>query len=96
MKNTPLRKVSKRLSSGLAKYEKAKKEYLEEHPACEVCCRYRITMLHHKLGRIGSLLYNKDYFLAVCNECHTMVHNNPKWAYEKGYSLDRLLHRSYE
>lgn len=48
------------------------------------------TEIHHKKGRIGKLLCDVKYWLAVSREGHIWIENNPKEAKEKGYSLDRL------
>lgn len=77
-------------------YSTVRKEYLEEHPICEVCIRennpykYPATEIHHKKGRIGPLLTDSRYFLAVCRDHHEFIENNPKWAKLKGYSINRL------
>ncbi|WP_262885687.1 hypothetical protein [Myroides sp. LoEW2-1] len=41
-------------------------------------------------GRVGSLFLDTRYWLAVSREGHRMIEENPKWAKEKGYSLNRL------
>lgn len=48
------------------------------------------TEVHHKKGRTGSLFLDERYWLAVSREGHIQIENNPEWAKEKGYSLDRL------
>lgn len=79
-----------------SEYTKAKKEYLEEHPDCECCIREQneiinpATTIHHKKGRIESLLCDKTYFLAACFDCHEFIEKNPEWAKQNGYSLSRL------
>lgn len=45
--------------------------------------------IHHKKGKIGKLLYDIRYFLAVTREGHDKIEANPEWAYEMGYSLLR-------
>ena len=70
----------------LAKYRKARKEYLAEHEMCEVGCGNRADQIHHCLGRIGDLLWDKEHFLAVDTFCHKEIELNPTWAKENGYS----------
>lgn len=59
------------------------------------------SQIHHKRGRTGyadqwardldiSLLIDVRYFLAVSAEGHKKIEDNPDWAKERGYSLDRL------
>jgi hypothetical protein len=72
-------------------YAKNKKEYLIEHIKCEVKgCNIVSMDIHHKKGRVGKLLYNKKFFMAVCRNHHTEIESNPDWAIKKGYSLKRL------
>ncbi len=49
------------------------------------------TEIHHKKGRIGKLLCDIKYWLAVSREGHIKIENNPEWAKEQGYSLSRLV-----
>jgi len=78
----------------LKAYKKARKEYLLDHADCEAripsVCLGNASQIHHKSGRIGDLLINKLYFLAVCSECHNYIEIRPAFAKEKGYSIDRL------
>ena len=72
-------------------YLKKKKEYLTAHIRCEVKgCNHVSIDLHHRKGRVGKLLYDEKYFMAVCRKHHTEIETNPKEAKEKGYSLSRL------
>lgn len=71
-------------------YEQAKKKFLADHQLCEVKgCKNLATEVHHKKGRIGALLYNILFFLAVCWKCHKKIEKNPGWAKQEGYSLFR-------
>lgn len=72
-------------------YAKKKKEYLTAHIRCEVKgCNKVSEDIHHKKGRVGKLLYNEKYFMAVCRNHHTEIEVDPKAAKEHGYSLSRL------
>lgn len=89
-KPKPLNKVSDKEVQRLYKYGKARKEYLKENPICEVKgCDRKATQIHHKKGRVGELLYNKEFFFATHIECHTEIETNPEWAYKNGYSIRR-------
>ena len=81
--------LSKRRTKQYREYSKVRKEYLEEHSYCEVCYS-PATEIHHKKGKIESLLTDKNFFLAVCRNCHDWIENNPEKAKEEGYSVDRL------
>lgn len=81
-------------------YKKARREYLEAHRCCEAkltgcmipTLNYEALglQIHHKKGRLGELLFDKRYFLAVCQNCHSYIENNPEFAISHGYSLSRL------
>lgn len=106
MKPLPsLTKKIKRRSNKRAKQErlylKLRDKFLQENPQCAVhklkfhdpwggvhfCVA---TQVHHKKGRIGDLLTDVRYFLPVCDEGHKEIEDNPKWAKEQGFSLNRL------
>ena len=48
------------------------------------------TDIHHMKGRIGKLLNDTTYWIALSREGHRYVEDNPKWAKENGYTLHRL------
>lgn len=48
------------------------------------------TDVHHKKGRVGSLFLDERYWVALSREGHKFVEENPEWAKENGYSLNRL------
>lgn len=50
----------------------------------------KATQIHHKAGRVGKLLTDVRYFLAVSDEGHRMIEGNPEWAKKMGYSVERL------
>ena len=70
-------------------YKEVRTKYLKEHPTCEVCLDNDATQVHHADGRLGDRLTDPLYFFAVCHDCHGEIHANPKWAYEKGFLLER-------
>lgn len=47
------------------------------------------TEIHHRKGRIGPLLTDVRFFLAVSREGHWLIENSPLWAKQMGYSLER-------
>ena len=48
------------------------------------------TEIHHMRGRIGSLLLDTRYWLAVSRKGHRKIEENPEWAKENNYSLNRI------
>ena len=90
-KPKPINKVSEKMKQGLRNYGIERKKYLEMFSTCEVNgCLHEATTIHHKEGRGGSLLTDTNNFLACCMPCHSRIEQNPTWAKENGYSLDRL------
>ena len=100
----PLRRVSLKMAVKKREYVKVRDAYLKKNPYCEVyLAEHRIaflhgdeevqaplaTQVHHKRGRVGSLLTDERYFLAVSDEMHKMIHGDTAWAYKKGYMLNR-------
>ena len=92
-------KESKKRGKENREYLKARKEFLNLNPYCQanwitgegkLICTYQATTVHHMMGRVGSLLTNKAYFLACCFECHQAIEMNPIEAKKRGYSLSRL------
>lgn len=72
-------------------FAKKKKEYLTAHIRCEVKGCNRVSEdCHHKRGRVGKLLYDERFFMAVCRAHHTEIEMNPDWAIKNKYSLSRL------
>jgi hypothetical protein len=72
-------------------YLKMLPKFFEENPICQVNgCNLESSQCHHKKGRLGALLTNKKYFMAVCAEHHEKIETQPNWAKANGYSLSRL------
>jgi hypothetical protein len=89
----PIRKFGVKRAIKNREYLKLRKEYLELNPICqarEPGCTYEATTIHHKKGRLGSLLTDFNNFLGVCMGCHQIIERAPIYAKKKGYSLDRL------
>ena len=90
-KRVPIRKLSLKRIAEEKVYKVVRAEYLAEHPKCEVRgCGNKSVEVHHKSGRVGDLLTDKRYFLAVCRGCHQKIELNPLWAKENNYSLNRI------
>lgn len=78
------------------KYIKARAQHLAEHAWCEACSLRPALQVHHKRGRTGALLWDKDNFLAVCPICHGEITRRPAWAVDMGYSLPRLTDQAHK
>lgn len=84
-------KVSEKRKVDNAKYLVLRIEFLgkPENQKCPITGK-PTTDVHHSKGRIGSLLLDTRYWIALSREGHKYVEENPEWAKENGYSLDRL------
>lgn len=88
----PIKKVSDKRNKQNQEYARLRDEYLKLYPACEVReCNNRSNQIHHVMGREGEKLTNPSYFLAICPDCHTKIHANPKWAQDEGYMILRSI-----
>lgn len=89
----PIKKVSDKLKSNLEKYYEVRDKYLSENPKCEanIECKGKNTAtdIHHKKGRIGKMLTDVKFFMAVCRDCHTWIHDNDAKARELGFLLSK-------
>lgn len=81
--------ISESKKLDLKLYKQAREEYLSDTPFCERCQIRHELEIHHKAGRIGSLLFNKKYFMAVCRDCHIYIENNVTESKLKGWSINR-------
>lgn len=74
-------------------YRKVRNEYLSAYPMCQARldgCQGEATEVHHKRGRVGRLLTDARYFLAVCHSCHEWIELHPQEAKKLGFSMRRL------
>lgn len=84
------RKVSVKQRDRNQEYAKVREQFL-----LNKWCAYHghgciPTEVHHGAGKIGDLLTDTRYFVAVCREAHRMIEERPNWAKENGYSFTRL------
>jgi len=90
-KMKPIKKVSDKraLENIIYNSERIKFLQLPENRICPIT-NQPTTDVHHMKGRIGSLLLDKRFWKALSREGHKFVEENPIWAKENGYSLNRL------
>lgn len=86
-KKKQIRPRSKKRAKEEAQYEIIKPIFLEGK-FCPITGE-PATQVHHKKGRIGKLLCDIRFFLAVSDTGHKKIEANPEWAYSMGYSLLR-------
>lgn len=90
IEQNPPKAINSRSENRLAEekiYEKKKKVYMDNHKICECGCGRASNDLHHKAGRVGKLLYDENYFMAVNRFCHGWIHANPKESRKKGWLI---------
>jgi hypothetical protein len=84
---------SKKRSRQEAQYLIDRVEFLNrpENRICPVFPekRLRCTEIHHRKGRIGSLLLDQRFWLAVSSEGHQWIENNPDEALKRGWRVLR-------
>jgi|SRR6478609_247764 len=90
-KPTKIKPRSDKRAKEYAEYRPIRNEFMLENPICQFKgCGRESTDNHHQKGKIGRLLIDKRWFLAVCREHHDFLEANPNWAKANGYSLGRL------
>jgi hypothetical protein len=76
----------------LAEYRILRDQFMKEHPMCQaslICCTGLSSDLHHKAGRVGKLLTDTRYFMAVCRSCHSWIETHTQEAKDLEFSLSR-------
>ena len=53
-------------------------------------CESREVEVHHKKGRSGKLIYDTNFFMAVCRKHHIFIENNPDFSRAKRHIINRL------
>lgn len=83
--------VSEKQARRLKEYRKLRDAYLKANNTCEFpgCTSTEVT-LHHGAGRVGDLLTDTNYFVALCFKHHRFVEENPTEAKGMGLSYNRL------
>lgn len=98
-KQSGIKPVAEKKISDKQRYNKESKLWLLGKK-CGCNCGKKANQVHHMRGREGyaddkkyfqgiKLLLDKDYWLAVCMDCHIDIENNPEWAYKNNYSQSR-------
>jgi hypothetical protein len=80
---------SKKMDKNMVIYNKLRKQFLKDNPICPVTGE-PATDIHHKRGRLGKLLLDQKFWLAVSRKGHKAIEANPEWAKKMGFSENRL------
>jgi hypothetical protein len=88
---TRIKQVSEKRKLEDIEYKRLRLEFLSK-PENKICpiMKTETTDVHHQKGRIGKLYLDTTFWLALSREGHRMVEENPEWAKEQGYSLNRI------
>jgi len=93
MKKTPLRRASKKRAADLKIYRAVAPSFLEDNPRCQCPgpdgrpCPNEATQIHHMKGRLGPLLTDVQWWMAVCQACHVYIEDHKKEARKRGLIL---------
>lgn len=86
----PIAPRSKRRAAQEVIYEKNKKEYIAEVETCEFPdCDDPRVQLHHGKGRTETLIYDKKYFVCLCDYHHRWAHEHWEEAVAMGIMVLR-------
>lgn len=69
----------------MREYLNLRAAFLRINPTCAVFPWLKSEDVHHMRGRIGRLLCDKRYWLAVSREGHEKIGREPDWARRMGY-----------
>ena len=91
-KSYRIAKLSSKRKAQNVLYLKKRRIFMDQNTNCQAKlkgCTGKSTELHHRKGRLGELIHDHRYFLAVCSNCHSIITEHSKLAFEKGLSLLR-------
>jgi len=70
-------------------YNKMAREYLLQNPQCAVFKNKPASEVHHRRGRLGTLLIDQRFWLAVSKEGHYLIHHHPVEAQKRKFICER-------
>lgn len=88
----PVKKVSEKRKEIDKEYLKIRKDYLTKNLRCmaRVKCNGAVSEdLHHRKGRIGKLLIDERFFMAVCRKCHDHIHSHHSESVKQGFIIPK-------
>ncbi len=76
---------SKSMARRMREYRVKADAYKREHRHCERAGCAKLTAdIHHTRGRVGTLLMDTRFWVAVCRSCHDWIAANPEQARSEG------------
>lgn len=91
-KKKSINPISNKQKTLLAEYRVVRDEFMKANTICQAKlerCTYEATDLHHKRSR-GKYLSVVKYFMAVCRNCHTEIHEKSEQSYRLGHLISKL------
>lgn len=85
-----IRRRSNKRAAQERKYNANRIVFIQKNPVCAVSDN-PATQVHHMKGRDGDLLLDERFWLPVSADAHEEIERNPKWAFDMGYSLSRIM-----
>lgn len=52
---------------------------------CEICQFAPVEVFHHRWRRVGPDCNTLPNCVAACQKCHSFIHENVWWAFERGW-----------
>ena len=95
MKRTRIKPMSKKRQALMVQRRHFVKDFLEMFPNCQAQlegCTGKSVNVHERLNRSqGGTITGEDPngYLGLCRRCHDHITQNPKMAYELGFSVHR-------
>jgi hypothetical protein len=94
---TRIKPRSVKMTAKMKTYNVLRKEFLTDNPVCQCviagkrleCCQYEATDIHHKKGKLGEMLNDARYWMALCRLCHCHIEKERTWAMEHGFLISR-------
>lgn len=82
-----IKQVSDKRAVQLKEYSKLRKEFLKEHPMCEIYPDKKAVEVHHTYPGANRIKYflEEDSWMAVSREGHNWIHENVKQSKVLGY-----------
>lgn len=85
--------MSKKSRCGSKRYgrtwKKIRNEYIKYHPFCEVCQIKESSEVHHIVPISEGGKHDKGNIMAVCRECHDLIHKRMREAKNDNYRINK-------
>jgi 5-methylcytosine-specific restriction endonuclease McrA len=93
VKRSPLRRVAVKKAAKARDWWQVRAWCLDRAQGCCEVCGGKAHHAHHILPRSAGGQDELGNLLSCCHTCHRRIHDNPQWAYERGYLRSRYGRR---